>query len=176
MSKIKFKDWELSKREQLIVSRVIFSLGDQIEETIDMLYRQNKPFKERRLMSIFIDIIKGYIGCYMYQLGNDIMHAYEKEFIIEEDYSDVNKHFTWKDIEGYEGLYQVSNHGRVRSLKRGVLKPFFNNDHLKNKVKGITVRLYKKGNRKTHSVDNLVLKTYGKKYYKLYDTWRNTEW
>lgn len=24
----------------------------------------------------------------------------------------------WKDIEGYEGLYQVSNLGRVRSLER----------------------------------------------------------
>lgn len=24
----------------------------------------------------------------------------------------------WKDIEGYEGLYQVSNYGRIKSLKR----------------------------------------------------------
>lgn len=24
----------------------------------------------------------------------------------------------WKDINGFEGLYQVSNHGRVKSLKR----------------------------------------------------------
>ena len=22
----------------------------------------------------------------------------------------------WKDIEGYEGLYQVSNYGRIKSL------------------------------------------------------------
>lgn len=32
----------------------------------------------------------------------------------------------WKDVVGYEGLYQVSNMGRVRSFKRGkvrVLKP-----------------------------------------------------
>lgn len=27
----------------------------------------------------------------------------------------------WKDIEGYEGLYQVSNQGRVKSLERGIL-------------------------------------------------------
>ena len=27
----------------------------------------------------------------------------------------------WKDIEGYEGLYQVSNTGRVRSLKRNII-------------------------------------------------------
>ena len=25
----------------------------------------------------------------------------------------------WKDIEGYEGYYQVSSHGRIKSLKRG---------------------------------------------------------
>ena len=24
----------------------------------------------------------------------------------------------WKDIKGYEGVYQVSNKGRVKSLKR----------------------------------------------------------
>ena len=24
----------------------------------------------------------------------------------------------WRDIEGYEGLYQVSNDGRVKSYKR----------------------------------------------------------
>lgn len=27
----------------------------------------------------------------------------------------------WKDIEGYEGLYQVSNLGRVRSLRRNII-------------------------------------------------------
>lgn len=26
---------------------------------------------------------------------------------------------TWKDIEGFDGMYQVSTHGRVKSLKRG---------------------------------------------------------
>lgn len=27
----------------------------------------------------------------------------------------------WKDIEGYEGLYQVSNMGRVKSLRRNII-------------------------------------------------------
>lgn len=27
----------------------------------------------------------------------------------------------WKDVEGYEGLYQVSNEGNVRSLKKGII-------------------------------------------------------
>lgn len=26
----------------------------------------------------------------------------------------------WKDIEGFEGMYQISNHGRVKSLERNV--------------------------------------------------------
>ncbi len=30
---------------------------------------------------------------------------------------------TWKPIEGYEGLYEVSNLGRVRSLDRVVMQP-----------------------------------------------------
>ena len=38
----------------------------------------------------------------------------------------------WRDIEGYEGLYQVSDQGRVKSLERKgrkserILKPSFN--------------------------------------------------
>ena len=33
------------------------------------------------------------------------------------------KNEIWKDIEGYEGLYQVSNFGRVRSLDRTITCP-----------------------------------------------------
>jgi len=35
----------------------------------------------------------------------------------------LSKKEVWKDVVGYEGLYQVSNLGRVRSLERiGVFK------------------------------------------------------
>lgn len=34
----------------------------------------------------------------------------------------------WKDIEGYEGLYQVSNFGRVKSLPRSVFMSNYNRD------------------------------------------------
>ena len=43
----------------------------------------------------------------------------------------------WKDIEGYEGIYQVSNLGRVRSLDRYIIKP-----HPKN---GVPTRYFQRG-------------------------------
>ena len=43
----------------------------------------------------------------------------------------------WKDIEGYEGLYQVSNLGRVRSLDRYYTRP-----HPRN---GVPTKYFKRG-------------------------------
>lgn len=69
----------------------------------------------------------------------------------------------WKDVDGYKGLYQVSNLGRVKSLER--LK---NKGNHKEKVyekilkiaynhKGYPITyLYKNGERKTISVHRLV--------------------
>lgn len=47
----------------------------------------------------------------------------------------------WKPIKGYEGLYQVSNEGRVRSLDRivAVLK---NGKFSEKKIKGKTLKLW----------------------------------
>lgn len=57
----------------------------------------------------------------------------------------------WKDIKGYEGLYQVSNMGRVRSLKNKIiLKPIKNtNGYLK-------VNLYNNRKMKTFLIHRLV--------------------
>lgn len=47
----------------------------------------------------------------------------------------------WKDIEGYEGIYQISNQGRVKSLgnsksrKEKILKPVFQFDRQGNFIK-----------------------------------------
>lgn len=69
----------------------------------------------------------------------------------------------WKDIEGYEGLYQVSNLGRVKSLskKRGfgeqkekVLKPWITN------LGYCTVTLYKNSLSQIKRVHRLVAEAY----------------
>lgn len=39
----------------------------------------------------------------------------------------------WKDIEGYEGLYQISNLGRVKSLEKYVNTAIKNNTKVKRK-------------------------------------------
>lgn len=68
----------------------------------------------------------------------------------------------WKDIKDYEGVYQVSNLGRVKSLSR-----FHNNNSggylskeriLKQNIKRgyLTVGLCKEGKTKTYSVHRLV--------------------
>ena len=43
----------------------------------------------------------------------------------------------WRDIKGYEGYYQVSNLGRVKSLERVIAHPITG----KTKLKGAVLRL-----------------------------------
>jgi hypothetical protein len=62
---------------------------------------------------------------------------------------------TWKDIEGYEGHYQVSNWGRIKSLKRKyngclIMKPYT----FKNKYP--TLPLSKNGKSKSHAIHRIV--------------------
>lgn len=74
----------------------------------------------------------------------------------------------WKDIEGYEGLYQISNLGRVKSLERKIKR---RNDRIQtvkerilklnlNKEGYHTVKLHKKGKGKTYLVHRLVANTF----------------
>lgn len=63
----------------------------------------------------------------------------------------------WKDKKDYEGLYQVSNWGRVKSFKFGkerILKQFTNNDGY------LQVHLCKNGKLKTFLVHRLVAEAF----------------
>lgn len=57
----------------------------------------------------------------------------------------------WKDIKGYEGLYQVSNLGRVKSNKR-ILNP--------SKTEYLKVSLSKNGVQNTYYIHRLVAQTF----------------
>lgn len=68
----------------------------------------------------------------------------------------------WKDITGYEGIYQISNFGRVKSLARYTIQKHYLeekilNQHENKKIDGyMVVDLYKDGKRKKFYVHRLV--------------------
>ena len=73
----------------------------------------------------------------------------------------------WKDIKGYEGLYQISNEGRVRSLDKWMPHRFgkqFIKGIIKkqkiNKYGYFTVNLKKDDVLKTYNVHRLVAQTF----------------
>lgn len=60
----------------------------------------------------------------------------------------------WKDVIGYEGIYKVSNIGRVMSVKKGlIMKPFFNYHYLQ-------ITLSKNGKRKKPTIHRLVMEAF----------------
>lgn len=83
----------------------------------------------------------------------------------------VNMEEIWKDIKGYEKMYQISNCGRIRSLSR-----FINNNkedgsigfYLKEKIKNQCISktgyyictLYKKGKGRTFKVHRLIAEAF----------------
>lgn len=78
----------------------------------------------------------------------------------------------WKDIEGYEGIYQVSNEGRVKSLARviEVMNILFGSQirHLKEKYikpkvnsnNRLQVRLYKDGVKEEKQIHVIVAEAF----------------
>lgn len=70
----------------------------------------------------------------------------------------------WKDILGFEGLYQASNIGNVKSLQRTINHPksgliVKKEKIIKNNISGngyMTVSLYKKGEAKTKYIHQIV--------------------
>ena len=78
----------------------------------------------------------------------------------------------WKDIKGYEGLYQVSNIGRVKSLERNHHIVLHGKDCLRHQKERIMkqwkrssywlVDLWNEGKRDIRSVHYLVFETFNK--------------
>ncbi len=67
----------------------------------------------------------------------------------------------FKDIVGYEGLYQVSNFGRVKSFPRwGTTKELKILKQYKNRYGYMYVCLYKNGKPKKHTVHRLVAEAF----------------
>ena len=66
----------------------------------------------------------------------------------------------WKDIEGYEGMYQISNLGRVKSLSRKYSPKEYIKKQ-KTQANGyLSVTLWKNGIGQTLTVHRLVAKAF----------------
>lgn len=66
----------------------------------------------------------------------------------------------WKDIIGYEGLYQVSNLGRVKSLGNGKSKKEKILKQGTNSCGYYQIKLYQNGKYKTYKIHRLVAQTF----------------
>jgi len=62
----------------------------------------------------------------------------------------------WEDIEGYEGLYQVSNLGRVKSLNSNVGSKVYIKKHKTDPYGYKFVTFYHKGKPKSKSIHRLL--------------------
>lgn len=63
----------------------------------------------------------------------------------------------WKDIEGYEGLYMISNLGRVKSLRHG---KWIERRSNVNRQGYYALTLHKDGGNKTCTIHRLVAKAF----------------
>lgn len=84
------------------------------------------------------------------QHASKVRREQEQTRIIEDE--------IWKDIEGYEGAYQISSYGRVRSLKRK--KPLIMSPILQKARDYYTIGLFQNGKKKRYSIDRLVAKAF----------------
>lgn len=74
----------------------------------------------------------------------------------------------WRDIEGYEGYYQISSHGRVKSLERIVERSDGRSRTIKERVMKVVtghrgylcIRLRKQGKQKFRGVHRLVAEAF----------------
>lgn len=74
----------------------------------------------------------------------------------------------WKDVKGYEGFYQVSNKGRVKSLARTIVRSDGQYKSIKEKIlksgtssKGYQqINLCRNGKQKTMKIHRLVAEAY----------------
>ena len=94
-------------------------------------------------------------------MKNNNIHSKETE--------ETNKTEVWKDIKGYEGRYQVSNLGRVKSLERIIIKKNGVKQTIRERILKIQtdkdgylqVSLYKgSGKMKTFKVHRLVCEAF----------------
>lgn len=87
---------------------------------------------------------------------------------MQEDKESKDTEEIWKDIKGYEGIYQVSSEGRIKSVERDIIYKNGAKHHYKEKIlkyhfnsQGyLTINIYNKGKGKQLRVHRLVAEAF----------------
>lgn len=132
---------------------ILLLLGTVSSLSLHSLYFSYSSTRPRRIG------LWGFLFIYIWIL--DIIFVYYKKNI-----SIMNNTEIWKPIKGYEGLYEVSNLGRVKSLnyrghgKEKILK-LVKQSPFKGRESGyLIVGLYKNRKAKTYSMHRIVASTF----------------
>ena len=115
-----------------------------------------RNIKTQRMLKLRLD------GTYRLRKNNKTFSLSKQrliEYTCEKPMEDLPNE-KWKDIEGYEGLYEVSNMGRVKSLLPypTIKEPFDNGRGY------LSVQLYKEGKKSNFLIHQLVGKAFLKGY------------
>lgn len=89
--------------------------------------------------------------------ANSRVMRHRSKPVTEHEYTLGIENQEWRDIGGYEGLYQVSNLGNIRNLKKGKLPAFSIMKQSVDKYGYCVIGLTKKGKRKQFFVHRLVM-------------------
>ena len=111
---------------------------------------------------IFIILAIGIVGI-SYPMKGDALALSPSFHTVHHENSAIMKEI-WKDIPGYEGCYQISDHGNVKSLQRKIIRSnsrlYSAKEHLLNPIISNSgyriVSLRKNGNQKTYAVSALI--------------------
>lgn len=104
------------------------------------------------------------LNCICHKLGIEVEEPVKEEVkveceeVVEAEQEEVEPVEEWRDIEGYENLYQVSSFGRVKSLRRKQNQVLKLRKAYKENLWGLY--LYKNGEKEWHTIQYLVLKTF----------------
>lgn len=129
-----------------------------------MINKLNKILNDEKMSIQLNEILKDYsVGVELIKILNDILklnkitEVFNNEIVCDDLEGEI-----WKDIEGYNGKYKISNLGRVKSFvgnKHRILKP-----HLRKKKLYQHVGLSKNSKIKYFLVHRLVAQAFLKNY------------
>lgn len=163
MNALKLMDREqylVNRKQQLIERKAQYEVK-VAEVRAEIQEKQGKVTSKELANLRYKEILfQDELNCICHKLGIEVEEPVQEETkveceeVVEDEQEELVEE--WRDIEGYENLYQVSSFGRVKSLRKSqIIK--LRKDY-KEDLWGLY--LHKNGNKEWHTIQYLVLKTF----------------